>query len=80
MVSYQVEKNESISRVQLFASSWTGLPGSSLHGISQAGILEWVTFPSPGDLPDPGIKSRFSSLQVDSSLSESPGKTSFKRV
>ena len=31
------------------------LPGSC-HGISQARILEWVTFPSLGDLPDPGIE------------------------
>ena len=31
-------------------------PGSSVHGISQARILEWVPFPSPGDLPDPGIE------------------------
>ena len=33
-------------------------PGSSVHGIFQARILEWVAFPSPGDLPDPGIKPR----------------------
>ena len=32
-------------------------PGSSVHGISQARILEWVVpFPSLGDLPDPGIE------------------------
>ena len=31
-------------------------------------------FPSPGDLPNPGIKPRSSALQVDSSLSELPGK------
>ena len=31
-------------------------PGPSVHGIFQARILEWVTIPSPGDLPDPGIK------------------------
>ena len=30
------------------------LPGSSVHGILQARILEYP-FPSPGDLPDPGI-------------------------
>ena len=29
--------------------------GSSVYGILQAGILEWVAFPSPGDLPDPGV-------------------------
>ena len=34
--------------------SW---PGSSVHGISQARILErWVPFPSPGNLLDPGIE------------------------
>ena len=31
-------------------------PGSSVHGISQARILEWLPLPSPGDLPDPGIE------------------------
>ena len=31
-------------------------PGSSVHGIVQARILEWVPFPSPGDLPDLGVK------------------------
>ena len=31
-------------------------PGSSLHGVLQARILEWVAISSPGDLPDPGIK------------------------
>ena len=29
--------------------------GSSICGILQARILEWIAFPSPGDLPDPGI-------------------------
>ena len=46
-------------------------PGSSVHGILQARILE-LPFPSPGDLPDPGIKPRFPALQVDSLLSEPP--------
>ena len=31
-------------------------PGSSVHGIFQARILESLPFPSPGDLPGPGIK------------------------
>ena len=31
-------------------------PGSSVPGVLQAWILEWVALPSPGDLPDPGIK------------------------
>ena len=29
---------------------------SSVHGILQARILEWVAISSSGDLPDPGIE------------------------
>ena len=32
------------------------LPGSSVRGNCQAEILEWLSFPSPRDLPNPGIK------------------------
>ena len=31
-------------------------PGSYVHGILQARILEWVAFPSPEDFPNAGIK------------------------
>ena len=41
------------------------LQGSSIHGIFQARVLEWVAFPSPGDLPDPGIEPRSPTLQAD---------------
>ena len=50
------------------------LPLSSVHGILQATILEWVAFPSPGDLPNPGIKPGSSALQADSLPSEPPWK------
>ena len=33
-----------------------------------------LPFPSPGDLPDPGIKARSPTLQADALLSEPPGK------
>ena len=46
-------------------------PGSSVHGIFQARILEYVAFPSPADLPDPGIKLGSPALQADSLPSES---------
>ena len=49
-------------------------PGSSIHGISQARILEWVAISSPEDLPDPGIKPRFPTFQADALTSEPPGK------
>ena len=51
-------------------------PGSSVHGILQARILEWVAIPSPGDLPSPGIKPGHPALQADSLPSEPPGSQS----
>ena len=47
--------------------------GSSVHGILQVGILDWVPCP-PGDLSNRGIKPRYPALQVDSLLSEPPGR------
>ena len=41
-----------------------------VHGILQATILERVAFPSPGDLPNPGIEPRSPALQADSLLTE----------
>ena len=40
------------------------LPDSSVHGIFQVRILEWLPFPSPGDLPDPRTEP-ISALLVD---------------
>ena len=51
-----------------------GLPGSSVHGISQARILERVAIPFSGDLPDPGIEPGPPALQADTLTSEPPGK------
>ena len=58
-------------------------PGSSLHGILQARILEWqaripgksTPLPSPAELPDPGIESESLAGQVDSLTSEPPGNS-----
>jgi len=36
--------------------------------------MEWVACSPPGDLSNPGIESRSPALQVDSLLSEPPGK------
>ena len=46
----------------------------TVHGILQARILEWVAVPTPGDLPNPGIKPRSPTLQADSLPAEPPGK------
>ena len=51
------------------------LPGSSLRGILQARV-EWsgLPFPSPRDLPNPGIKPGSPALEADALSSEPPGK------
>ena len=51
--------------------------GSSVDGILQARILEWVVAPSPGDLPGPGIKPASPEapvLQADSLPAKPSGK------
>ena len=53
---------------------YCSLPGSSLHGISQARILSGLTFPLPGDLPDlTCTASRFFTTEL-------PGKSKIKRL
>jgi len=48
---------QSLSRVQLFENRMEGSPpGSCVHGIFQARILEWVAISYSRDLPDKGIK------------------------
>ena len=57
-----------LSCVQLF-----GPHDYTVRGILQARILEWVAFPSPGDLPNPGIEPRSPTLW-NSLLAEPVGK------
>ena len=45
-------------------------PGSSVHGILQAEYWSGLPFPSPGDLPDPGMEPGSPALQTDSLLTE----------
>ena len=49
-------------------------PGSSVHGILQARILEWVAMPSSRGSSSPGIEPKSPTLQADSLPSEPPGK------
>ena len=51
-------------------------PGSSVCGILQTRILEWVAISFPRDLPDPGIEPESPALQVDSSPPEPPSSCS----
>ena len=68
-------KWKSLSRVQLFATPWTS-PWNSPGQSTGMGSL----FPSPGDLPDPGIEPRSPALQADSLPASSQGKPKNTRV
>ena len=46
----------------------------TVPGILQARIVEWVPFPSPGNLPNPGIEPRSPTFQADSLPAEPQGK------
>ena len=47
-------------------------------GFSRQGYCSGLPFPSPGDLPNPGIEPRSPTLQADSLTSEPPGKPSHR--
>ena len=49
-------------------------PGSSVHGIFQAKILEWIDIFPPGDLPDPGIEPTSPALAGQFLTTEPPRK------
>ena len=69
----------SLSCVLLFVTLYTVAHQTPLSmGILQARILEWLPCPPPGDLPNPGIKPRSPTLQMDSLPSEPPGKPDTK--
>ena len=62
---------KSLSRVRLFATLWTGAHQAPQSiGFSRQEYWSRLPFPSPGDLPDPGIKPRSPTLQADTLTSE----------
>ena len=56
------------------AQSCPTLPDYMDYRILQARILEWVALIFSGDLPNPGIKPRYPTLQADSLPAEAQGK------
>ena len=72
--SYESE-SVSGSVVWLFAILWTAAYQVPLSmKFSRQECWSGLPFPSPGELPDPGIKPRSPALQAESSPSEPPGK------
>ena len=59
----------------LFANPWTvGWQAPLPMRFSRQEYCSMVPFPSPGDLPNPGVKPRSPILQVDTLPSEPQGK------
>ena len=65
-----------LGHVQFFVTPWTlcSPPVSSVHGILQARILEWVAMPSSRGSSQPGVETRSPTVQEDSLSSQTPGK------
>ena len=69
-----------LSRVRLFATPWTVAYQAPLSmgwsmGFSRQEYWSGLPFPSPGDLPNPGIEPGSPALQADALPSEPPGKS-----
>ena len=68
-------KVKSLSHVQLFATPWTvAYQAPPSMEFSRQEYLSGLPFPSPGDLPNPGIEPRSPTLEADALTSEPPGK------
>ena len=63
-----------LSHLQLFATSWPVAHQSPLSmGFSRQEYWSGLPFPSPGDLPNPGIEPRSPAPQADALTCEPPG-------
>ena len=68
-------RKRSSSVVSDSVTPWTVARQAPLSmGFSRQGYWSGLPFPSPGDLPNPGIESRSPTLQAYSLPSEPPGK------
>ena len=66
---------KSLSHIRLFATPWTvAHQASPSMGFSRQEYRSGLPFPSPGDLPDPGIEPGSPTLEADALTSEPPGK------
>ena len=73
--TYMSEWVKSLSRVRIFATPWTAAyQAPPSMGFSRQVYWSGLPFPSPGDLPNPGIEPRSPTLQADALTSEPPGK------
>ena len=64
-------KVKSLSHVRFFATPWIVVYQAPLSmGFSRQECRSGLLFPSPGDLPDPGIEPRSPTLQADALPSE----------
>ena len=71
----QCVKVKSLGHVQLFVTPWTvAYQAPPFMGFSRQEYWSVLLFPSPADLPYPGIEPVSPTLQADALSSEPPGK------
>ena len=74
-VSYYESESEVAQSCPTLCTPWTvAHQAPPSIGFSRQGYWSGLPLPSPGDLPDPGIKPRSPTLQADSLPSEPPQK------
>ena len=68
-------KVKSLSGIRLFATLWTiAHQAPPSVGFSRQEYWSGLPFPSPGNLPDPGIEPRSAAMQAGTLTSDPPGK------
>ena len=70
-----------LNRVRLIATPWTvAYQAPSSMGFSRQEYWSGLPFPSPGDLPNPGIEPGSPALEADALTSEPPGKHDLNQI
>ena len=74
------KKVKLLSHIRLFATPWTvAYQASPSMGFSRQEYWSVLPFPSPGDLPDPGIEPRSPALQAYYPLSHQDSPKTMQR-
>ena len=78
-ICYRIKGGKSLSHVWPFATPWAVAYQAPLSmEFSRQEYWSELPFPSPGDLPDPGIEPGSPTLQADALPSEPPGKPCYR--
>ena len=79
-MTQMVNRVKLLSHIRLFATAWTvAYQAPQSMGFSRQEYCSGLPFPSPEDLPDPGMEPGSPTLQADALPSEPPGKSKSRK-